>query len=164
MWYEIFKFEIKYRAKRPDTYIYFAILFLFSLIAVNFVFEDSLRGPVKANTPYVIAYTMTVLSAIFMMVTSMIMSVAVLRDFEHSMEALMFVNPIKKRDYLFGRFLGSFVVLLFIFSGLLWALFWANLCLGGMRAICFHLTFGHTFNRFFIWYYLPCFLAEPFFS
>ncbi|WP_271767813.1 ABC transporter permease/M1 family aminopeptidase [Aquimarina algiphila] len=121
MWYEIFKFEIKYRAKRPDTYIYFAIVFLFSLIAVNFIFEKGLN-PVKENAPYVIAFTMAVVTAIFTMITSMIMGVAALRDFDHNMESLMFINPIKKKDYLLGRFLGSFVVLLFIYSGLLFGI------------------------------------------
>jgi len=38
MLFELFKFEIKYRAKRPDTYLYFAILFLYSIIAVDFLF------------------------------------------------------------------------------------------------------------------------------
>jgi hypothetical protein len=62
---------------------------------------------------------MGIVSALFMVITSMIMGVAVLRDFDHRMESLMFVNPIKKRDYLLGRFLGSFVILVFIFTGLL---------------------------------------------
>ncbi|GAA0890643.1 M1 family aminopeptidase [Fulvivirga kasyanovii] len=61
---------------------------------------------------------MGIVSALFMMVVSMIMGVAVLRDFDHQMESLIFVNPITKKDYLLGRFLGSFVVLVLIFSGL----------------------------------------------
>ena len=121
MLFEIFKFEIIYRAKRPETYIYFALLFLYSIIAVDFLFEGQL-DPLKRNSPFVIARTMGIVSALFMMIISMIMGVAVLRDFDYQMESLMFVNPIKKRDYLFGRFLGSFVVLIFIFSGLLFGM------------------------------------------
>ncbi|MEE9363170.1 MAG: M1 family aminopeptidase [Cellulophaga sp.] len=118
MWYEIFRFEIKYRAKRLDTYIYFAIVFLSSLVAVDFFLQGS-PYTMKENAPYIIAKTMTILSAFFMMLVSMIMGVSILRDFNYKMESLLFVNPIKKRDYLLGRFLGSFVVLLFIFSGVL---------------------------------------------
>ncbi|MEO9870931.1 ABC transporter permease/M1 family aminopeptidase [Ekhidna sp.] len=114
MWYEIFKFELKYRARRPDTYIYFIILFLYSIIAVDVIFEGQL-DPLKRNAPIVIARTMGIISALFMMVISMIMGVSILRDFDHQMESLMFVNPIKKSDYLLGRFLGSFMVLIFIF-------------------------------------------------
>ena len=47
------------------------------------------------------------------------MGVAILRDFDHQTESIMFTTPIKKRDYLFGRFLGSFLVLLFIMSGMM---------------------------------------------
>ncbi|MDN5205499.1 M1 family aminopeptidase [Fulvivirgaceae bacterium BMA10] len=121
MLFEIFKFEIKYRAKRPDTYIYFVALFLYSIVAVDFLFEGEL-DPLKRNAPIVIARTMGIVSALFMMITSMIMGVSVLRDFDHQMESLMFINPIKKRDYLLGRFLGSFAVLIFIFSGLLFGM------------------------------------------
>ena len=120
MWFEILKFEIQYRAKRADTYLYFGILFLFSIIATEFIMSGSeIIGKVKSNAPFVIAYVMGVVTALFTMVTSMIMGVAALRDFDHNMESLMFINPIKKRDYLLGRFLGSYIILVFIFSGLL---------------------------------------------
>ena len=117
MWYEILKFELKYRAKRWDTYLYFAALFAYSLIAVDFLFGQDSNG-VKLNAPYLLALTMGIVSALCMMMVSMVMGVAALRDFDHNMESLMFINPIKKSDYLIGRFLGSFLVLLFIFSGL----------------------------------------------
>ncbi|MEP0266376.1 M1 family aminopeptidase [Dokdonia sp.] len=114
MFLEIFKFELKYRAKRADTYIYFVALFLFSIIAVDFLNDEPL-GALKRNAPIVIARTLGIISALFMMISSMIMGVAILRDFNHGMESLMFINPIKKRDYLAGRFLGSLTVLLLIF-------------------------------------------------
>ncbi len=125
MWYEILKFELKYRSKRWDTYIYFFVLFGYALIAVDFLFGQDLEA-IKLNAPYLIALTMGIISALFMMMVSMIMGVAALRDFDHNMEALLFINPIKKRDYLIGRFLGSFLVLLFIFSGLFFGLIAAD--------------------------------------
>lgn len=121
MWYEIFKFEILYRAKRLETYLYFIVLFLFSIVAVDFFLEGTL-SIAKTNAPHVIAKTMAIVSAIFMMLSSMIMGVAVLRDYEHQMESILFVKPITKSDYLVGRFLGSFVVLVLIFSGLLFGM------------------------------------------
>lgn len=117
MWQEILKFELIYRAKRWDTYLYFLALFGYALIAVDFLFGQDLEA-IKINAPYLIALTMGIVSALFMMMVSMVMGVAALREFDHNMESIMFINPIKKSDYLIGRFLGSFVVLLFIFSGL----------------------------------------------
>lgn len=117
MWYNIFKFEIKYRINRAETYVFFLFLFLFSIVGVDFIFQGVELGGVKMNSPLIIAKAMGTITGIFMILASMIMGVSVLRDFEYQIESLMYVNPIKKKDYLIGRFLGSFAVLLFVFSG-----------------------------------------------
>ncbi|MFK8060550.1 MAG: ABC transporter permease, partial [Polaribacter sp.] len=122
MWFNIFKFEIVYRLKRADTYIFFIFLLLFSIVGVDFVFQGVEIGDVKKNSPLIISKTMGAITGIFMILASMIMGVAVLRDFEYNIESLLFTKPIKKRDYLLGRFLGSFAVLLFVFSGLLFGM------------------------------------------
>ncbi len=119
MWYKIFKFELHYRKKRPATYIYFSLALIFSFLVFEMVQMGSTSGKVMENAPVKIAQLMAIMSAFFMVISSAVMGVPVLRDFEHQTESLMFVNPIKKRDYLTGRFLGSFAVLLFIYSGML---------------------------------------------
>ena len=122
MWYEIFKFEIQYRIKRPDTYIFFLLLFLFSIVGVDFIFQGPELGAMKKNSPIIIAKTMGAISGLFMILASMIMGVSVLRDFEYNIESLMFSTPISKKDYLLGRFLGAFTVLLFAYSGILFGM------------------------------------------
>ena len=122
MWYEIFKFELRYRIKRPETYVFFAFLLLFSIVGTDFVFQGVAIGLMKKNAPMVVAKSMGAITGIFMVLVSMIMGVPVLRDYQYNTEALLFINPITKRDYLFGRFLGAFTILLFIFSGLLWGM------------------------------------------
>lgn len=119
MWYEIFKFEIQYRIKRPDTYVFFLFIFLFSIVGVDFIFQGTELGLMKRNSPVVIAKTMGAITGFFMILASMIMGVSVLRDFEYEIESLLFSTPIKKRDYLIGRFLGAFTVLLFVFTGII---------------------------------------------
>jgi ABC-2 type transport system permease protein len=152
MWFEILKFEIQYRAKRADTYLYFAILFLFSIIASEFIMNGSgTIGKVRINAPYVIASVMGIVTALFTMVISMIMGVAALRDFDHKMESLMFINPIKKRDYLLGRFLGSYLVLVFIFSGLLFGMLLGDLVPWPWRDM-------ENLLPFHFWHYLKPFL------
>lgn len=122
MWYDIFKFEIQYRIKRPDTYVFFLFLFLFSIVGVDFVFQGAELGLMKKNSPIIIAKTMGAITGIFMILASMIMGVSVLRDFECEIESLIFSTPIKKKDYLLGRFLGSFTVLFFVFTGILFGM------------------------------------------
>ncbi len=118
MLFEIFKFELKYRLKRPETYVFFAALFLYALIAVKSLSGDG-SELIKSNAPYIIAKVMGIVTAFFMAVVSFVMGVSVLRDFDHHMESLMFINPITKGAYLGGRFLGSFAILIGIFSALL---------------------------------------------
>ncbi|WP_405566953.1 M1 family aminopeptidase [Polaribacter sp. Asnod6-C07] len=122
MWYQIFKFEIQYRIKRPDTYVFFLFLFLFSLVGVDFIFQGTDFGILKKNSPIVIAKTMGAITGFSMILASMIMGVSVLRDFEYEIESLLFSTPIKKKDYLLGRFLGSFTILFFIFLGVLFGM------------------------------------------
>ena len=121
MLFEIFRFEINYRIRQYNTYLYFIILFLSSIVAVDFIFEGQ-PDSLKRNAPMIIARTMGIMAALTMMIPSMIMGTAVLRDFDHQMESLLFVNPIMKRDYLLGRFLGSFVILVFIFTAILFGM------------------------------------------
>lgn len=116
MWTEFFIFEIKYRLKRPETYCFFLFLFLFSIFGVEFVFQGVDLGLVKKNSPLVIAKFMGAITGLSMIVASMIMGVPILRDVQYDTTSLIYVNPISKKDYLLGRFLGSFIVLLFIFG------------------------------------------------
>ena len=119
MWYEIFKFEIHYRLKRPETYFFFLFLFCFSLIGVDFVFQGIDLGPVKKNAPIVIAKSMGAITGLSLFIASMVMGVPVLRDFQYQIAGILYSHPISKKHYLIGRFLGSLVILLFIFSGIL---------------------------------------------
>lgn len=125
---EILRFEFSYRKNRPATYIYFGILFIlcFAAATSKYVsFEGVAGGQIKENSPFFLA-TMTIIMTFFMtFICSAIMGVAVLRDFEHKVESLMFSTTVSKFDYLFGRFLGSFLVMVLVYSAI-----WMSLMLG----------------------------------
>jgi ABC-2 type transport system permease protein len=154
MFYEFFIFEIKYRLKRPETYFFFLLLFLFSAVGVEFVFQGIDLGLVKKNAPLVIAKTMAAITGLSMIIASMIMGVPVLRDFQYDVTSLIYVNPIAKRDYLLGRFLGSFVVLLFIFSAVLWGMMVGELLPWNKPNEFLHFHFINYLQPF-IWVVLP---------
>lgn len=124
MFKEIFQFELKYRKKRAATYIYFGIIFLMCFLAVttDVVQIGGAAGQIKENSPMVITQMTLIVTVFLTLIASAVMGVAVLRDFEHNTEAIMFSTPIKKFHYLMGRFWGSFIVLLFIGSGI-WTAF-----------------------------------------
>jgi len=118
MWHEIFKFELRYRLKRPETYLFFLFLLLVSIFAVDFVFQGVEIGLVKKNAPIIIAKSMGAFTGIFMILASMIMGMPVIRDDQHQITPLFYTTPIKKWDYLLGRYLGSFLVLFIVFLGI----------------------------------------------
>jgi len=120
MFKDIFLFELKYRRGRAANYIYFGIMFLLCILAVT---TDVVQigggvGQVKENAPVVITQMIVIMTVFLTLIASAIMGVAVLRDFEHNTEAILFSTPIKKFSYLMGRYWGSLVVLLLVASSL----------------------------------------------
>ncbi len=123
MLWEVIKFELKYRLNRPATYVYFVLWFLFAYLAIctGVIHVGGDIGKVKQNasiTLFNIAAIFSLLPGIFF--ASAIMGVPILRDFEHKMESLIFTTNITKTSYLVGRFVGSFITLLFISSAFIW--------------------------------------------
>lgn len=120
MFKSIFLFELNYRKARAANYIYFGIMFLLCFLAVttDVVQIGGAVGQVKENAPIVIGQMIAIMGFFMTLISSAIMGVAVLRDFEHNTEAILFSTPIKKFHYLMGRFWGSFVVLLLVASSL----------------------------------------------
>jgi hypothetical protein len=121
MFWELFLFEIKFRLKRVSTYVYFSIWFFmaFFSVSVRQFGPGSFGGKVFVNSPYTIAQVMTSLTAFGLVVISSIFGTSIYRDFEQGTYQIFFTTPIKKRDYLGGRWLGSFVVTIVIFSGII---------------------------------------------
>lgn len=153
MFLPIFLFELKYRIRRPATWIYFILLTLMSgllVAAAGGIFGSGTNvslggdgGRVHINSPHSIAGTLMVLSTFGMLITSAVMGNPVYRDFEHRTYSLFYTTPISKAGYLGGRFWGSFVICAMIFSGLLLGS-WVGALLPGVEADkvgAFHLNY-----------------------
>ncbi|RTQ44969.1 hypothetical protein EJV47_26740 [Hymenobacter gummosus] len=126
MFLEIFLFELRYRLKRPATYIYFGLMMLMAFLCMialggafggGIIIGDAGSGKVLANSPYQINWLLTMLSMFGVFITSAMMGTPVYRDFEHRTHSLYYTAPISKAGYLGGRFLGSFLLTLGIFLG-----------------------------------------------
>lgn len=104
---EIFLFELKYRLRRPVTYIYIFLLFIIPLLIS--VFQDS--GTAQfTNSPNAIAGVLGGLSILGLFFYAAIMGVPVYRDEEHKTAQTYFSFPITEKNYILGRFLGSFTI------------------------------------------------------
>ena len=124
MFVEIFLFELKYRSKRPATWIY---LFAFFLIGFLSVATGSTPATEKVmhNAPRVVAEGNIIFSMFAMLICSAIMGVPLYRDIEHQTRNYFYAYPITKGGYFWGRFFGSFVFVLLIGTGFSWG------CLAG---------------------------------
>ena len=119
-WLSILRFEFRYRRNRPATYIFFALLLgmSFALVTTDMI-KSMAGGAVKDNATLVIAkISLTLFLAMGVLISSAIMGVAVVRDFEHRTDALFFTKPIRRWEYLTGRYVGSMLVLLLTLSAI----------------------------------------------
>lgn len=119
---EFFKFELREQLRSPLLWL---LSTLFGLMAFGASSSDAVQvggaiGNVYRNAPTVIVQFMAIFTLLGMLIIGVFISNALLRDFELGTADLIFSNPIKKRDFLIGRFgaaiLASLVVYLIIAS------------------------------------------------
>lgn len=117
---QIIIFEIRYRLNRPATYIYFGILFLISflIIALPGSSVSEAGEQLNKNAPYIISQLISSLLLFSSIIVAGIMGVPVYRDFNYNFNEIIFSLPIKKWEYLGGRFIGSYLIALFVHLGL----------------------------------------------
>ena len=169
MFLEIFLFELKYRLRRPATWIYFSLLTLMAGLLVagaGGIFGAGTNvslggdgGRVLITSPYSTAITIMVLSSFGMLITSAIMGNPVYRDFEHRTHSLFYTTPISKFGYLGGRFMGSFVVCLLVFSGLVLGM-WVGALLPGVEPD----KVGAMHLSYYFWPFVLLLVPNIFFS
>jgi hypothetical protein len=113
---------MRFRLKSPSTYVYFLLWTVVSFLFVaseNFGPVGARNGKVLLNGPwansvnafYACLFGITVIAAIF--------GTSVLRDFQRDFYQILFTKPISKFAYLGGRWAGSFVTCVGVFSGLM---------------------------------------------
>ncbi|MCP4154536.1 MAG: hypothetical protein GY757_42830 [bacterium] len=124
---KILCFDLRFRAKKISTYIYFALFFclgFFPILWAGGAFEtvSDLKigagaGSIHANAPYVLFYLITMFSNLGILITSAFFGYAAFRDFKENTHVLYFSYPVKKMDYFAGKFLSGLMTTLFVFSG-----------------------------------------------
>ena len=130
MFWEFFTFEMRFRLKSISTYVYFLIWLTFSFLCVaseSFGPVSSGNGKVLLNGPWAISLNFAFCCLFGLLIMAAIFGTAMLRDFQRDTYQLLFTKPISKFAYLGGRWAGSFVITVLIFSGLLLGTFLGTL-------------------------------------
>lgn len=122
MFRKIFIFELQNRARRPAVYLYFAAALAFTICIFA---TGSLPAGDREhyNSPYLIGMWCAGITMMMMLISSLIMGTPLYRDIEYNTRDYYLTYPITKPGYFWGRFLGSFVCMLFISSAVLFGVF-----------------------------------------
>ncbi len=119
MFSAVLLFELRYQLKRPLLWL---VAFFFALMTFGATSSDSVQiggaiGNIHRNAPWVIVQMLGFMSAIGIFITTIFVAGAILRDFDNNTHELFFSRPVKKRDYLLGRFTGACLVSFTAFLG-----------------------------------------------
>jgi len=114
---EFFKFELDFQLRQPLLWV---CALIFGALAFGATTTDAIQvggsiGNVNRNAPTVVAQLLGVFSLMSMFVVTIFIAGSVLRDGEVGISDMLFATPMKKRDYLVGRFGAGLVACLFIF-------------------------------------------------
>ena len=117
-------FEARQRLKLLSTWVYFGMFFALAMLwmaAAGGVFKEAIvtfGGKVLINAPRSIDLTVAFLGCLGVVVVAAIAGRSVQQDFEYDMHHFFFSAPIRKADYVFGRFLGAYITMAIIFSSI----------------------------------------------
>jgi len=117
MWLEFFKFDLRFQLRQPLLWV---IALIFGALAFGAASSDAITvggavGNVNRNAPTVIAQFLCEFSVLSMFVVTIFIAGAILRDAEIGISDMLFATPMRKHDYLIGRFLAGLVACLMIF-------------------------------------------------
>jgi hypothetical protein len=119
-------FEIKKRLRMISTWIYFLVFFaigaLYAAAALGLFAGGSVSfgsgSKVYPNSPYSLELLIALSGHFGLLVTAAVMARATFQDVESGMMAFFASAPISKLQYLGGRFLGSLVFLMGLYSSI----------------------------------------------
>ena len=113
MFWEIFRFEIQNKLRRPAIYLYLAAILIFTVM--SFATASLPLGEKQhINSPQMIAFWCAAMSMVMMLVGSSVMGMSLFRDIENNTKDYYLTYPITKSGYFWGRFVSSFLFMLLL--------------------------------------------------
>ncbi len=114
---EFFKFDLDYQLRQPLLWV--CALFL-GLIAFGATTSDAVQvggaiGNVNRNAPVVVVQLLAAFTLVSMFLVTIFIAGAVLRDSDIGISDMLFATPMRKRDYLIGRFGAGLLACVLIF-------------------------------------------------
>lgn len=111
VFWDILKFELTYRFRRPVVYLFAALFFAlaFSAIATDSVQVGGGIGSEARNSPFGVVSLLSMMSVMGLLALTGFVATAVNRDYEYQTSEFFMSTPAGKGAYLMGRFAGSLI-------------------------------------------------------
>jgi ABC-2 type transport system permease protein len=112
MFKQFFTFEVRFWLRSWMLWVFFlivALMFFGAASSDQIIVGSSLKNTYR-NAPWVVENFYAVCSLLTLLMTTAFVNSAASRDFAHNTHQILFSTPIRKLDYLAGRFLGSALV------------------------------------------------------
>jgi ABC-2 type transport system permease protein len=112
MFKHFFNFEVKFWLRGWMVWSFFLIvgLLFFGAVSSDQITVGNTLGNTNKNAPWVIENFYAVCSLLTLLMTTAFVNSAASREFACNMNQIVFATPLKKFDYLAGRFLGSALI------------------------------------------------------
>jgi ABC-type transport system involved in multi-copper enzyme maturation permease subunit len=107
-----FFFEIKYWLRSAMLWVFTAIvaLLVFAAMSTDQVTVGGSIGNTFRNAPFVVQQFYSIMWFITLLMVTAFVNSAASREFAYNMHQIVFSTPIRKSDFLVGRFLGAVVI------------------------------------------------------
>ncbi|MFZ0747437.1 MAG: M1 family aminopeptidase [Terracidiphilus sp.] len=118
MFLEFLLFELKLRLKSISTWCFFALWVVLTFLIVSASNYTMPPGKVLVNGPFITQLLDFQYSFFGAIVMAAIFGTSILRDFQRDTYQMIFTKPISKLSYLGGRWAGSLLISMFVFTGI----------------------------------------------
>src|SRR6185437_12051325 len=112
MFWRITWFEISFWLRSKMLWVFFGViaLLVFAAVSTSDVQLFILLANTYHNAPFVISSFYGFLSLFALLMAAAFVNSAALRDFRFNTNQIVFSTPMRRRDYLLGRFIGASMV------------------------------------------------------
>ncbi len=120
MFRSIYTYELTRLAKQPATYFYFGVFFaiaLLSILGTGGFFDGVPETDTEIrllNSAYEINFIFQYFNKFFLFLLPAITGMVIYKDFKNHIHPILYSYPIKKSDYLLGKFLSSMTIIFLI--------------------------------------------------
>src|SRR5689334_12334882 len=112
MWTHFLNFELRYWFRGWMMWIFLLVvaLMIFGAVSSDQIIVGGALQNTHRNAPFVIENYYAIMCLLTLLMTTAFVNSAAARDFASNTDQIVFSTPVRKFDFVFGRYLGSAII------------------------------------------------------